>query len=110
MVTRRSRLEIYLDILKVINEGVDKPTRIMYATNLSWTPLSNILESLKDQGLIVIPNKGSRNRYEITEKGKNVVKYLSQAIETVKIEHGKTRVDQKSASSYFNQKNDASAD
>ncbi|MES0324359.1 MAG: winged helix-turn-helix domain-containing protein [Candidatus Bathyarchaeia archaeon] len=30
MKNRRSKLEIYLDVLKVIKEGTTKPTRIMY--------------------------------------------------------------------------------
>jgi len=86
LATKRSKLQIYLDVLRIINEGTDKPTRIMYATNLSWKPLTKILDSLKDQGLIVTGNNGSHKRYETTERGRDVIKYLSKAMETVKIE------------------------
>ena len=38
-MVRRSRLEIFFDVLAIIARGVSKPTRIMYKTNLSWTSM-----------------------------------------------------------------------
>jgi len=52
MTQKRSRLEIYLDVLRAIKKGVNKPTRIMYKTNLSWKPLQEILESMTSQEII----------------------------------------------------------
>jgi len=54
----------------------------MYATNLSWNALQDILSSLKDDGLIdeVDASDGCDKRtnilYHLTEKGENVVKYF----------------------------------
>ena len=45
-MVRRSRLEIYFDLLKVVENGVIKPIRIMYKTNLSWKTLHEILSVL----------------------------------------------------------------
>lgn len=56
MSTRRSRFEIYVDILKEIMGGATKPTKIMYGANLSYKPLKEILRSMLDQGL----NHGTR--------------------------------------------------
>ncbi len=36
---RRSSFQIAIDVLTVIGEGEKRPTRIMYATNLSWNSL-----------------------------------------------------------------------
>ncbi len=50
--SKRSRLEIYLDILKVLRKGESRPTRIMYQSNLSWKPLMKILDSLIKQEIV----------------------------------------------------------
>ena len=52
MKNRRSKLEIYLEVLKVIKEGTTKPTRIMYAANLSWKLIQSVLNSMVNQDLI----------------------------------------------------------
>lgn len=90
MSHRRSRLDIVLKVLSVAREGVDKPTRIMYAANLSWRPTQRILSSLVQQGLLrEIENTGSRRstkRYEITEKGASVVNYFERAKGLLEVE------------------------
>ena len=53
MSVRRSKLNIMLSVLSTVKEGVDKPTRIMYATNLSWNPLNEVLRSLVKQKLLI---------------------------------------------------------
>jgi len=82
---KRSKLEIYLDVLKVICAGTRKPTRIMYGANLSWIPLVRILESLLDQGLIAGEEDHKHTVYHITEKGRNVLEYFSEAMELIEI-------------------------
>ena len=52
MSPRRSQLEIRLNILSIVRSGVDKPTRIMYAANMSWKPVQRILSYLVEQGLL----------------------------------------------------------
>ena len=85
MTTKRSRLEIYLDVLKAIKKGTRKPTRIMYKTNLSWKPLMKVLESLTAQGFIVTKNENNHIFYEMTEKGKNILRYFSEAMELIEV-------------------------
>ena len=90
MSRRRSKLDIVLRVLSVVREGVDKPTRIMYAANLSWRPTQRILSSLVQRGLLrEIEDAGSRRskkRYEITEKGANVVSYFERAKGLLEVE------------------------
>ncbi len=87
--TRRTRLEILLGVLKAIKEGENKPTRIMYATNMSWTPTKKILTKLVDKGFIEVteePSGGrSKRRYEINEKGMSVLRYFNGARELLLI-------------------------
>ncbi len=83
MPVRRSKLEIKLKVLSVVKGGVDKPTRIMYAANLSWRPTQRVLGDLVRQELlreVAAPdNHRSRRRYRITEKGLNVLVYFKGA-------------------------------
>jgi len=75
-MVRRSRLEIYIDILACIRSGVESPTRIMYKANLSWEPLQEYLRSLLEQKLIIREAVGARERYQITERGVIVLTYF----------------------------------
>jgi len=90
MSQRRSKLEIRLKILEAVREGVDKPTRIMYAANLSWKPTQRILSKLVEQCLVAeeraTESKKSRRRYVVTEKGQAVLDYFDEARKILPIE------------------------
>jgi predicted transcriptional regulator len=90
MSLRRSKLDIVLSVLSAVRDGVDKPTRIMYAANLSWRPTQKILESLVQQGLLTEADnpesKRSKKRYDITEKGANVLRYFDGASALIDLE------------------------
>jgi predicted transcriptional regulator len=84
MSSRRSKFEIYTDILAAIKGGTVTPTHIMYRVNLSWKPLKQILETLQAQMLIEEQPKGgidkrTRKVYALTEKGENVLNYFNRA-------------------------------
>ncbi len=81
MTKKRSRLEIYVETLRWIRSGVNKPTNIMYKSNLSWIPLKEILGSLVNQDLIRVVDNKNKRTYEITEKGRSVLKYFERAEE-----------------------------
>ena len=80
-MARRSRLEIYFDLLKVVEKGVDKPTRIMYKTNLSWKTLHEILSVLVSKGFISEKRVKYSKRYYITERGHNALSYHRRSLE-----------------------------
>jgi predicted transcriptional regulator len=90
MSRRRSRLDIVLNVLSSVRDGTDKPTRIMYAANLSWKPTQRILNSLVAQGFLrEIEDTGSRRtkkRFEITEKGTNLLRYFEGAKDLLVLE------------------------
>jgi predicted transcriptional regulator len=90
MSPRRSQLEIRLNILSAVKDGVDKPTRIMYAANMSWKPVQRILSHLVEQGLLEVrmntESRQSKKRYVLTDKGANVLDYFEKAKEILPLE------------------------
>jgi len=89
MSKRRTRLEIVLGILSAVMDGVDKPTRIMFAAQMSWRPTQRVLSSLVEQCLIEVrmntDTRRSMKRYTLTDKGANVLDYLEKAKEIMTI-------------------------
>lgn len=75
-MVRRSELEIYIDILKILaRQGPLKLTHIMRKANVCCKFLKRYLEFLTNQNLvqeIVIDKK--RHAYVITERGRKVLK------------------------------------
>ncbi|UCD45346.1 MAG: hypothetical protein JSV27_02265 [Candidatus Bathyarchaeota archaeon] len=92
MKRRRSKLEVYLDVLWTIKNGTQKPTRIMYESNLSWKPLQRTLNSLMSQELIQefeptnLRDKRTTTCYELTQKGENVIHYFKRAEDLLELE------------------------
>ena len=90
MKVRRSKLELILDVLEAVMNDTEKPTRIMYEANLSWTILNEILSSLVSQSLLEeIDTSRSRDRrnnrvYRITKKGETVVRFYRNAEKLLK--------------------------
>ncbi len=91
MKKRRSKLEIYIEVLKVIKEGTTKPTRIMYGANLSYKLLQDILNSMVAQDLIEeIDRSKSRDKrtnkvYQVTTKGDRVITYFDGVKEIIEV-------------------------
>ena len=90
MSKRRTRLEIVLSILSAVMDGVDKPTRIMYAANMSYRPTQRILSLLVEQGLLEVrmntESRQSKKRYVITEKGADMLDYFEKAKDILPLE------------------------
>lgn len=88
---RRSRLEVCLDVLRAMNKGENKPTRIMSASNLSWNQLHREfdrmirLDLIREINIKEIKNnpkydKRSKHSYEITKKGLKILRYLKNDV------------------------------
>ena len=87
---RRSKLEIYIDILRVLaRHGPLKLTHIMYKANVNYTVLKQFLNFLSQHNLIeetvVRKKKGQRIDYDITERGRIALKHfreMTKALQT----------------------------
>ena len=89
MASKRSKLDLYLSVLNTVRDGVDKSTRIMYATCMSWSQVQKVLDGLLNQGLLsMVVSEGSkkaRRSYSITEKGISVLNYFEGSKELIDI-------------------------
>jgi len=89
-MSRRSRFEMYVDILTEIESGTCLPTKIMFGVNMNWKTIKRALEKLIDQGFIeeqsIYGIKRSNRIYTLTERGNNVLKYLKTVNEILEPE------------------------
>jgi predicted transcriptional regulator len=84
-IVKRSRLERYIDILRVVNEfGPIRRTHILYKANLSWGDLEDSLTRLEEAGALQKSVSKSGVHYGITDAGK---KFLSNAITVRELLH-----------------------
>jgi predicted transcriptional regulator len=77
---RRSKLEMYIDILKVLAQrGPLKLTHIMYKANVNCSVLKEYLDFLMKQELIEEKTVGKKRIvYVVSEKGLKVLKYFRE--------------------------------
>lgn len=68
-LTRRSRMETFGDILRVIGSGAVKPTHVMYKANLSWIVMQEYMKTLESQGLVVSTDEKNKRQYHLSQKG-----------------------------------------
>jgi len=84
---RRSKLEMYVDILKVLaHRGPLKLTHVMYKANVNCKVLKEYLDSLIKQGLVeqkII--RRERLVYVITQLGVSVLKQFRELKEVLPI-------------------------
>ena len=77
---RRSKLEMYIDILRVLaQKGPLKLTHIMYKANVNCSVLKEFLDFLTQQNLVeekIIGKK--RTVYAITPQGRKVLTYFRE--------------------------------
>ena len=82
--SRRSQLEIQMDILRVVHDGAYLPTQIMYRANLAWVALQSSLASLVGTGLLQRVAMGSKRSYQLTARGFNILTTFNEILDTVK--------------------------
>jgi predicted transcriptional regulator len=68
-------MEIYMDIIKAVADGREKPTHVMYRANLSWIRLNRYLDFLVKQGFLRENLADGGTTFAITQKGKDVLVY-----------------------------------
>lgn len=88
---RRSKMEMYIDILKVLaQKGPLKLTHVMYKANVNCSVLKDNLEFLIEQNLIeeqLMQKRRNKTKitYAITEKGRTVIKYFNEVNRALQI-------------------------
>jgi predicted transcriptional regulator len=79
-VVRRSKLEMYVDILSVLaHRGPLKLTHVMYKANVNCSVLKEYLDFLMKQGLVEERTVGKqRVVYAVSQRGITVLKYFKE--------------------------------
>ena len=78
MGSKRSRLQISIEVLTAISHGEQKPTRLMYACNLSYNSTKATLDTLVRRDFVdEIDIDKKQKRYCITVKGRDVLGYFT---------------------------------
>ena len=91
LIMRRSKLEIHLDVLKVLaRHGPLKLTHVMYKANVNCDTLKQYLDFLIQHNLVeeqTLHKKRHRTRvvYAITERGRTVLKYFREVNSALQI-------------------------
>lgn len=75
---RRSRLELYVDVLRAIANGRRSPARVVYAANLSYDRVVRCINFLVEQGLVEKIEEEKRKRFRVTEQGMEVIQYFDE--------------------------------
>ena len=84
MPNKRTRLEIYFDVLRAIKSGNNRKTWIMRVANISWHRLNELLTFLISQGFVEEvktlhwSEKRIRTSYTFTLRGEKMMSYLEQ--------------------------------
>ena len=95
---RRSKMEMYVDILKVLAQnGPLKLTHVMYKANVNCSVLKENLSFLIKQNLIeeqIVHKKRNKTkiRFAITDKGKTVIRYFNEVNIALHITENATKV------------------
>lgn len=88
---RRSKMEMYIDILKVLAQnGPLKLTHVMYKANVNCSVLKEYLNFLIQQSLIeeqILRKRRNKTKisYAITERGRKVLKYFNEVNRALQI-------------------------
>ncbi len=88
--SRRGRLEIRMDMLAAVREGAEGPTQIMYKANLSWIVVRHHLKELVDCGMLAEHTVKNRLKYELTERGINVLRSYALVVQQIQVVDGMT--------------------
>lgn len=77
---RRSRLEMRMDVLSVLEHKKIGPTHIMYKANLSWTATDDILQKFLKRNMVIKETGKNGSYYSIADKGRVKLKHYKALI------------------------------
>jgi len=88
---RRSKLEVFVDIMRVVSEeGEIRRTRIMYKANLAWKVLKEAMEVLEARGILRSEQRPAGVYVSLTNEGYGMLRRFDEfeAIFTPSIKNG----------------------
>jgi len=78
---RRIRLQILAELLEIASNGGATKTALVYKANLNFKLAQRYLDELEDKGMIVRREEGLGTTYVSTERGREALRNISQALD-----------------------------
>jgi len=76
---RRSKLEVFVDIMRVVSEeGEIRRTRVMYRANLAWKVLKEALDTLEAKGILKSEQRPAGVFVSLTNDGYGVLRRFDE--------------------------------
>lgn len=69
------------DVLRVVSEGAEKPTNIMFRANLTWPLTVAYVETLVRHEMLRVDVNGNRVAYHVTPKGSALLRSFIETVE-----------------------------
>ena len=70
-------------VLDAVGNGADKPTQVMYKSNLSWSVCQSLLGHLAQRGFLKVVSDGPRRRYKLTPTGSEILSSFTKVAEAM---------------------------
>ncbi|MFH1849162.1 MAG: winged helix-turn-helix domain-containing protein [archaeon] len=85
-MAKRERLEVICDILRVIRDSNNriKPTRLLYASNLSPQMFKEYIEELTAKGFVGQSESQGRKTFSLSDKGFEFLKKYREMMEFIR--------------------------
>jgi len=77
-MVRRSRLEVFLDIIKAAAIPEIRRTRIMYRANISWIVFKDALRTSEEKGILKSEIRGKEIYVSLTNEGYRVLERFNE--------------------------------
>ena len=72
-----------IHVLDAVRNGADRPTQVMYKSNLSWSICQSFLGRLSERGFLKVTSEGPRRRYKLTPTGLEMLSSFTRVAEAM---------------------------
>jgi predicted transcriptional regulator len=80
---KRTRAEMWRDVLRLLKDGVFLVTPLMYRSNINFGNVQDILDAMVARGLVSVKYNGTRGVWSITDKGREALRLLTFTFDLV---------------------------
>ena len=80
---RRDKLKILMNILEICESDGANKTKIVYGSNINFKVADMYLDMLIKEGLMDVITPGPREKYQATDKGKEMIKNIKEIYDRI---------------------------
>lgn len=75
---KQSKLELYLEILKALNQRSQNSTNLLSEVKIDNNTMKNRMDFLMKQHLVTKRNCGNQGVFKNTKRGENILRYFNE--------------------------------